>query len=254
MKIRKLALGLCLVLCFSLPKLCAQNQFKVLLFTLPDQWHYKTIPVAVQAFKEMSEKNQFDFDWTQEPEDLRTKLDLFDVVVFMNARVDSLNQEQIASLKSFINNGGGFVGIHATSSSRKRVPWFDQLVGGVFVNHPKFQSGIIEVEDPNFPATLHLPDRWLWSDEWYNFTFLDFEKLNVILKVDESTYDYTAGYDEIPLKGMKPLHPIAWYHEFEGGRVFYTALGHRPEAYLDQQFLDHLFGGIYWVKRKPASN
>jgi hypothetical protein len=42
-------------------------------------------------------------------------------------------------------------------------------------------------------------------------------------------------------------HPIAWYHTFEGGRSFVTALGHMPELYRDKTFLDHLYGGIYWA-------
>ena len=60
--------------------------------------------------------------------------------------------------------------------------------------------------------------------------------------------DFTGGYDDIPLKGMGEIHPIAWCQEYEGGKSFYTAIGHKPESYKDEAFLKHIFGAIYWVK------
>ena len=156
----------------------------------------------------------------------------------------------LKGIKSFLNKGGGFVGIHAAASGKIRKPWFDSLIGGVFVNHPQLQAAVLEVEDSNFPATWYLPKKWLWSDEWYNFKNINIEELNVILTVDENTYDYDLGHDGIPLKGMREKHPIAWSHFYEGRKVFYTALGHKPEAYRNHNFMQHILGGIYWVSKK----
>ena len=97
----------------------------------------------------------------------------------------------------------------------------------------------MKVIDKNHPATMHLPDRWVWTDEWYNFKGPLPENLHVLLTVDESTY-----VDE---KGMGEVHPIAWYQEYDGGRSFYTALGHIESSYNDALFLKHLLGGIYWA-------
>ena len=149
-----------------------------------------------------------------------------------------------------MKRGGGFVGIHGTADGENDNSWFDGLVGAKFVNHPKLQAAIVKVENSDFPATWHLPKKWLRSDEWYNFKNMNLDKLNILLSVDEASYDFTAGYDEIPLKGMGEIHPISWYQEYEGGRSFYTALGHKPESYKDKNFLNHIFGGIYWVSKK----
>jgi type 1 glutamine amidotransferase len=46
---------------------------------------------------------------------------------------------------------------------------------------------------------------------------------------------------------MGAVHPISWYHPYDGGRAFYTALGHIPATFSDQTFLDHIYGGIYWA-------
>jgi len=228
----------------------AQDQFSVLLFTQHDDWHYNTIPVAIQAFEEMAEEHQFKFNWTQRPDDLIDKLPKHDVVLFMNANADSLKTMHMIALKTFMKRGGGFVGIHGTADGENNNSWFDGLVGAKFVNHPKLQAATVKVENEDFPATWHLPNKWLRSDEWYNFKNMNLDKLNILLTVDETSYDFTAGYDEIPLKGMGKIHPISWYQDYEGGRSFYTALGHKPESYKDKNFLNHIFGGIYWVLNK----
>jgi len=239
---------LVLISIFILNKIIAQDQFSVLLYTRHDDYHSNIIPVAIKAFEDMAETHQFKFDWTQRPNELTEKLPEYDVLIFMNANADSLNTKHMDVLKTFMNQGGGFVGIHATSNGKKENPWFDGLVGAKFINHPKHQVAIIDVVDENFPATMHLPKRWLRSDEWYNLNILDLEQLNVILNLDETSYDYKAGYNDIPLKGMGEKHPIAWYQEYEGGRSFYTAIGHQPKSYENENFLNHIFGAIYWVK------
>jgi len=229
-------------------KTMAQDQFSVLLYTQHDDWHSNTIPVAIQAFEDMASEHQFKFNWTQRPNDLIEKLPEHDVVIFMNANADSLKTKHMVALKAFMKRGGGFVGIHGTADGENDNSWFDGLVGAKFVNHPKLQAAIVNVENNDFPATWHLPKKWLRSDEWYNFENMNLDKLNILLTVDEASYDFTEGYDDIPLKGMGEIHPISWYQEYEGGRSFYTALGHKPESYKDKNFLSLIFGGIYWVK------
>lgn len=248
MKTFKNAVGFFFVIFFiHMNLVSAQDQFRLLMFTQHDDWHAECIPAAVKAFKAMSIKNQFHLEWTQQPDDMVAKLNHVDVLVFVNASANNLSNHHFEGLKKYMQEGGGFVGIHATADSKLSNEWFDGLVGGAFKDHPKLQAGIINVRDAGFPATLHLPKKWLWSDEWYNFKNLQIDQLNVVLTVDETSYDYTLGYDDIPLEGMGDFHPIAWSHEYEGGKVFYTALGHKPQAYNDNNFLEHIFGGIYWV-------
>src|SRR4029453_6709484 len=59
-----------------------------------------------------------------------------------------------------------------------------------------------------------------------------------IMQVDETTY--TGGT-------MGKNHPISWYHEYDGGRAWYTAMGHTTESYSDPLFLRHVSGGIRWA-------
>jgi type 1 glutamine amidotransferase len=50
---------------------------------------------------------------------------------------------------------------------------------------------------------------------------------------------------------MGPDHPVAWYHQYGGGRAFYTALGHTAESFSEPELLSHLLGGISWAANFP---
>ena len=93
------------------------------------------------------------------------------------------------------------------------------------------------VVDNSHLSTTMLPDTWIRTDEWYNFKNIN-KDINTLIKIDEDSYK--GGTNGIN-------HPIAWYHNFDGGRIFYTALGHTNESYSEKLFLDHLLGGIKWA-------
>jgi type 1 glutamine amidotransferase len=83
-----------------------------------------------------------------------------------------------------------------------------------------------------------LPDRWTRTDEWYNFATNPRDSVHVLMTIDEKTYQ--GG-------NMGAFHPIAWYHQYDGGRAWYTALGHTSESYKEPLFLQHLWGGIMYA-------
>ena len=228
----------------------AQNQFEILIYAQYDQYHKDAIPTGILAFKDMAEKHQFGLAWTMDA-DVFTEEGMkdYDVVVFFNAKADRFTDEQKQGLKAFLNKGGGFVGIHVASTTNGEWPWYNQLVGRIFTNHPRLQSGTLQVIDKDFPANLHLPEKWIWSDEWYNYGEAQSENLRDILVVDESTYDTTWGYD-VPITGMGDYHPVAWYQEFDGGRSFYSGLGHKAEHYQDERYLEFLYGAILWAAKR----
>jgi len=119
-------------------------------------------------------------------------------------------------------------------------------VGHMFHIHPLVQTATIKVEDPNFPGMDRFAKRFLWTEEWYEFD-APRSKLHYLLSVDEKTYKPYANWGKKEGKGMGAFHPLAWYQEYDGGRAFYTALGHLPGSYSDANFLHHIYGGIYWA-------
>jgi type 1 glutamine amidotransferase len=119
------------------------------------------------------------------------------------------------------------------------------MVGGKFLRHPPFQPFKIKVIDRNHPSTDFLPEIWEWEDECYYHHYLN-PDIHVLLAVDLTTIE-DEQRDEYPDKIFGDLFPLAWCHQFDGGREWYTALGHSPEHYSDSLFRKHLKGGIEWV-------
>ncbi len=127
-------------------------------------------------------------------------------------------------------------------------PWYTKMVGHMFHIHPPSQTAALKVEDYNFPGMDRFAKRALVTEEWYEFQAPLSDKLKYLLSVDEKTYKPNVVWAEkhIEGKGMGDFHPISWYQEYDGGRAFYTALGHSSATYRDATFTHHLYGGIYW--------
>ncbi|MNQ90611.1 Trehalose utilization [compost metagenome] len=110
-------------------------------------------------------------------------------------------------------------------------------MGAYFVEHPAQQVAELNVLNRKTISTAHLPVIWKRKDEWYNFKDISTD-LKVLISIDENSYKGgTNGTN----------HPMAWYHDFDGGRSFYTGLGHTEESYTDPLFLKHLLGGLQYA-------
>lgn len=224
------------------------KQFTVLLFTKTVGWHHKSINAAVSAFEEMAENHHFDLDW-QEDANLISDQNLarFDVVVFLQTTGDILNAKQQEAMERFIRSGKGFVGIHSAADTEYDWPWYGKMVGHRFVIHPVIQTAKLSVINRSFPGLEYFPDEVLWTDEWYEYGPALSDHLTYIMSVDESSYDPKADWGRVKGEGMGEFHPIAWYQEYDGGRAFYTGLGHMPATYGNKNFIEHIFGGLYWA-------
>jgi type 1 glutamine amidotransferase len=225
----------------------AQMQFNLLVLAMPDKYHYEYIPIARKSFEQMARHHQFQLTYTSDPQVLEGELKGFDAVVFLNTNCDLLNDAQRQKFQDYVHSGKGVVLVHAANATHRQWDWYERLIGRSFRIHPYVQTGVITIVDPKFPATFHLPARWLWTDEWYEFDAPYGKELHDVLKVDETTYDTKRIWPGQHSNGMGAYHPVAWYQEFEGARVFCTSLGHMAELYSDPMYLDHLYGGIWWA-------
>lgn len=170
----------------------------------------------------------------------------FDCIIFSNTNNEAfVNDKQRLAFQKYIRSGGGFVGVHSASGSERDWPWFAEMLGGRFVRHPKLQTFSIKVVDPVHPATSFMEDAWQWTDECYFLNHLN-PDISILLAADLSTIEDHLKND-YPGQTFGNYTPIAWYHEYDGGRQFYTALGHKIEHYSDPFFIQHLLGGIQWV-------
>ncbi|MDP9041464.1 MAG: ThuA domain-containing protein [Bacteroidota bacterium] len=236
-----IALLFLIVLIFSAATV-ADRKPAILIFSKTNGYHHACIPVGIAAIRKLGEENNFAVDTTTDSLKFTPKiLKKYAAIVFMCPTGEVLGTEQQEAFKKYIQGGGGFAGIHSATDCEYNFPWYGQLVGAYFKSHPKQQEAKLIVVNKNHPSTESLPDSWVRRDEWYNFRDLA-PGLSILIKIDESSY--TGGEN-----GSN--HPMAWYHSFEGGRAFYTGLGHTDESYSDPIFLKHLLGGIEWAMKKP---
>ena len=226
------------------------EQFNVLLFTTTQGWHHESQLEGVAAMRELAKKHFFKLDWQEDPSLINdTNLAKFQVIIFLSTTGNILNDEQKAAMEKFIRSGKGFVGIHDAADTEYQWEWYTKMVGRMFHIHPVIQTAELQVLDRKFPGLERMPDKFLWTEEWYEFDKETISGLNYILAVDEQTYDPKVDWPARNLSGvgMGKFHPIAWYHNYDGGRAFYTALGHTAADYSDSLFLEHVYGGIYWA-------
>jgi type 1 glutamine amidotransferase len=225
------------------------EQFRVLVFTKNSGWHHESINAAVTAFKELGQLHDFGVFWTEDAHRVMndTELAKYKVVVFLLTTGDILDDEQKAAFQRYVRRGGGFVGIHSAADTEHHWDWYAKLVGRMFHIHPAIQTATVVVNDRNFPGMERFAKRFLFTEEWYEFEPPAVEGLTTLLSVDERTYRPQAEGGGKKGFGMGADHPVSWYHPFDGGRAFYTALGHLPATYSDAAFMHHVYGGIYWA-------
>ena len=214
---------------------------RVLIFSRTKGFHHASIPVGIAAVQKIGSENNFIVDTTTDASYFTRKhLKKYAVVIFLNTTGDVLNDEQQKAFQKYMRSGKGFVGVHAATDTEYEWPWYGKLVGAYYSSHPDIQAAALQKVDTAHISCKHLPDRWTRTDEWYNFKEAP-KDVTVLLKLDEATYQGGTMGDH---------HPMAWYHTFEGGRAFYTALGHTVESYSDTLFLEHIRQGVIWASGK----
>jgi len=227
----------------------ANSSFSLLVFSKTLLYRHASITNGIAAIKKLGAENDFKVNATEDSAQFTpTNLAKYKVIVFLSTSGDILNDDQQSAFQNWLRGGGGFVGIHAAVAGKVATegswPWYAKLFCTEFHNHPAIAEATIDVEDQRNPSTAHLPRHWVRTDEWYNFETSPRGQARVLATLDETTYQGgTMGRD----------HPIAWCRKFEGGRIWYTALGHTEASYSEPPFLQHLLGGIQFAAgRKEA--
>ncbi len=220
---------------------------RILLYTKNGKGYvHDNIPNSIIAIKELGERHGFLVDATEDPAVFTDEnLKKYRVLVFSNTNnVVFDTDEQRVALMRYIQAGGGFVGIHSASGTERTWTWFKQLLGAKFYWHDKLQPFTVNIVDHRHPSVAHLRNRWeRAADEFYYLKEMAVN-LHVIAVNDGTTL---KGENEKRLDTFGDVFPSVWCHEYDGGRSWYTSLGHRKEDYMDEEFRNHLLGGIVWA-------
>ena len=230
------------VLFFFLVSCGEKKDQRILVFSKTAGYRHESIGVGKITLAEIGKQHGFEVDTTENAAFFtEDSLKNYRGVIFLNTTQDVLDPVQQADFKRFIEAGGGFMGIHAAADTEYEWPWYGDLLGAYFKSHPKTQEAKFKKAQDS-EMVKNLPDEWIRTDELYNYKRIS-KDINVLYTLDESSYEGGENGD---------YHPIAWYHEFQGGRSFYTGMGHTPESYADSLFRDHLLEGIKYITGGPG--
>ncbi|AYB35798.1 carbohydrate-binding protein [Chryseolinea soli] len=236
-----------------------EDKPRVLVFSKTDGFRHTSIEAGKVAIKKMADEKGFDVDFTEDAHQfVANNLKRYNAVVWLNTTGDVLNPEQQTEFERYIQAGGGYVGIHAATDCEYEWNWYGRLAGAFFLDHPNpenVQKGKFYVVEKDHWATKGMPDEFERTDEFYSFKQID-PSIKVLIGIDEKSYKGGKNGDH---------HPMSWYHDFDGGRSFYTAMGHTDETFSEPLFLDHLWAGLQYAigekgltldyeKSKPEEN
>ncbi|USN99526.1 MAG: ThuA domain-containing protein [Phycisphaeraceae bacterium] len=220
------------------------RDLRVLVFSKTAGFRHDSIPEGIACLKQLGRDAGFSVDATEDAGAFTSEnLANYGVVVFLNTTGDVLDDDQQAAFEAWYRAGHGYLGVHSASDTEYDWPWYGQLVGAYFNRHPAIQPARIIVDDREHPATAHLGgfphfNTWPRTDEWYDFRAAPVPAVHRLLSLDQ--YTYRGGE-------MDGEHPIAWFHEFDGGRAIYTAGGHTKESYSEPEYRRHLLGALLWA-------
>jgi type 1 glutamine amidotransferase len=228
----------------------AANKVSILVYSGSTGYRHESIPAAVEALKAIGTKAGYTVDASEDPNVFTAEnLAKYKALVLVSNSTDPNKPEtewftgaRRDALQGFLKAGKGVVGVHAAADSHYHWPWYGQMIGGYFERHPKgTPTGTQTVVDAKHPATRKLPATITRNDEWYYYKDLD-PRLHVLITIDPATIG----------EGQPDANPnaLVWYHEFGGGRVFYSGLGHTSESYAEPYMVTLLTGAITWAVGK----
>ncbi len=246
-------MALFMVVALTLPLLCEQQTVRaalpapgqVLYLTQSAAFAHVVLPHSEEVLGRIgAESAAFDVTVSHDASTLTAAtLAGYDAVVFYTTGELPMRDDQKAALLAYVGGGGGFVGVHSATDTFYEWPGYLALIGGYFDGHPWRQEIAVRVEDQAHPSTSHLGASFRIDDEIYQFRQWSRDAVDVLLSLDVTSVDLAAS----GIKRTDQDFALAWTRREGAGRVFYTALGHRPEVWDDPRFQRHLLEGIRWA-------
>ena len=240
----------------------AQNQkkvswkkVKVLVYTKNGKGYvHDNIPNAVKAIQKLGSEHGFHVDVSDDPAVMtEANLGQYTFVLFPSTNNDVFDTDsQRVAFRRYIEAGGGMVGLHSVIGTERNWRWFKMMLGGTFVWHPKFQPLEIKVIDKTHPSIAGMPSTWKKEDETYFMKEL-YPGINVVMAHDLSAMEPNEK-DSTRMAELAAnfgdYYPAAWHHNFDGGTIWITTLGHNKKDYEDPIYLNHVFQGMSYVASK----
>jgi type 1 glutamine amidotransferase len=238
----------------------AQNQGpdrskRVLVFSGTGWFRHPEIPRMNGWLASVLKDEGFAVDVSETPKDLTpARLAQYQVLVFNNANAltDLLDEKQRQAVADWYKKGRGLVALHAALVHQTKWQWFNDLAGCDFNSDSDFLQAKVVIDPTNkdHPSVRGFGPEFTYSADWTNHDrpVTGLPGVKVLFRVDETTFEPVRAYFKTNGgKAMGKDHPAAWLREHDGGRFFYTELGHDLRS-LDTKFgRKHVSEGVRWA-------
>lgn len=173
----------------------------------------------------------------------------YDTLAFAQTGGVLFNDAQRDALQGYIQDGGGWMGIHYTAwtagggETEHDWDWYNGLVGANSVSHPEnpaLVQATLRQPDPDHPLVADLEDGHQRTDEWYDWVVSPAGNVKTLVDVDTSTY--ASGQSR-----NGTFHPITWCQAYDGGRSWFTAMGHEGSYFSEPYMRDMLRHGLEYT-------
>jgi hypothetical protein len=180
-------------------------------------------------------------------------LQRFQVVIFLNASGDMLSAEQEAAFEAWLQDGGGWLGVHsAGDSSHEGWHWYrDNLIGADFTAHimgPQFQTATVLTESHDHPVVKDMPSTWQHEEEWYSWEKSPRpEGFTILATIDEASYQPIEKFMGNERDLSMGDHPVVWSNCVGKGRSVYLTMGHKADAFEQPNVQRLIVNSVLWL-------
>lgn len=220
----------------------------VLIFSHSTGYRHESIAAALPALRTLVEAEGAQAVQSEDPDIFSDEgLRRIGTIILVSTTTDPkdpasewLTGARRDALQKFVRSRRAILAIHAAADSHYHWPWYGRLLGAYFRHHPPgTPEGRLAIVDGAHPSTRGLPREKKRADEWYFFRDVEPDS-RLLLELDARSIG----------AAQQGSAPMSWAREFEGGRIFYTALGHTSESYREPYFLEHVRGALRWTLRR----
>lgn len=218
---------------------------KLLYFTLSAGYHHTSVEYAEPILTQMgATSHAFQVYTISKDVNVITKdvLKNYAAVMFYTTGELPFTEEEKSALVDFLQNGGGFIGVHSATDTLYKWDVYDQIIGGHFDGHPWHQMVTVNVVDPDNPLVSGLGKSFQIKDEIYQIKQFQTDS-HILLTLDPTSVDLTKPTVHKNDYGW----PICWTRSFGKGRVYYNSLGHEEAVWNDPRYQDMILKAIKWV-------
>jgi len=153
----------------------------------------------------------------------------------------SITETQERNLVAAVQSGAGIGGFHGgMGDSFRGAIGCQWMVGGQFVSHPdNIKEYRVNIALPGDPIVAGLPDFTVRSEQYYMLV----DPLNEVLATSVFVSRSALWIDGVVV-------PVVWKKRHGLGRVFYSALGHQVQEFVDvPEQLELTLRGLAWAAR-----